>query len=49
VAGSRSGCAIELPPRRAVEAGLLDQLAASADYRTSLEVLGYAHPGAVGS
>jgi hypothetical protein len=49
VAGSRSGCAIQLPPRRAVEPGLLDQLAASADYRTSLEILGYAHPGAGGS
>jgi hypothetical protein len=32
-------------PRRAAEPGLLDQLAASADYRTSLELLGYHHPG----
>jgi hypothetical protein len=48
VAGSRSGCVIQLPPRRSAEPLLLDQLAASADYRTSLELLGYAHPGSDG-
>ena len=45
VAGSRGGCEIKPVPRRAAEPGLLDQLAASADYQTSLELLGYEHPG----
>jgi hypothetical protein len=44
VSGSR-GCQIKPVPRREAEPGLLDQLAASADYRTSLELLGYDHPG----
>jgi protein O-GlcNAc transferase len=44
VAGSRVGCVIQQAPRRPVEPGLLDQLTASADYRTSLEILGYGHP-----
>jgi hypothetical protein len=45
VAGSRGGCQIRPVPRRAVEPGLLDQLSASPDYQTSLELLGYDHPG----
>ena len=45
VSGSRGGCQIRPVPRRAAEPGLLDQLAASADYRTSLELLGYDYPG----
>ena len=45
VAGSRGGGQIQALPRRAAEPGLLDQLAASPDYRTSLELLGYDHPG----
>jgi hypothetical protein len=45
VSGSRGGYQIKPVPRRAAEPGLLDQLAASADYRTSLELLGYHHPG----
>ena len=45
VSGSRGGCQIKPVPRRPAEPGLLDQLAASADYRTSLELLGYDHPG----
>jgi len=32
-------------PRRPVEAGLLGDLAANADYRASIEMLGYEHPG----
>jgi hypothetical protein len=49
VAGSRGRCAIEPAPRRAAESALLEQLAASPDYRTSLELLGYTHPGEGGS
>ena len=45
VSGSRGGFEIRPVPRRPVESGLLDQLAARADYRTSLELLGYEHPG----
>jgi protein O-GlcNAc transferase len=45
VSGSRGGYQIKPVPRRPAEPGLLDQLAASADYRTSLELLGYHHPG----
>jgi hypothetical protein len=44
VSGSRGGCQIQPVPRRTAEPGLLDQLAASADYQTSLELLGYQHP-----
>ena len=44
VSGSRGGFEIRPVPRRAAEPGLLDQLAASADYQTSLELLGYDHP-----
>jgi hypothetical protein len=45
VSGSRGGCQIKPVPRRTAEPGLLDRLAASADYQTSLELLGYDHPG----
>jgi hypothetical protein len=44
VSGSRDGCLIKPVPRRTAEPGLLDQLAASADYQISLELLGYHHP-----
>ena len=44
VSGSRGGCQIQPVPRRTAEAGLLDELAASADYQASLELLGYHHP-----
>jgi hypothetical protein len=33
-------------PRRALDPGLLDQVAANSDYRASLELLGYDHPPA---
>ena len=32
-------------PRKSVEPGLLAELAANADYRASIEMLGYEHPG----
>jgi protein O-GlcNAc transferase len=44
VSGSRGGSEIRPVPRRSAEPGVLDQLAASADYQTSLELLGYDHP-----
>ena len=43
VAGSRGGTEIQPAPRRVVEPALLEQLAASPDYRASLELLGYRH------
>jgi hypothetical protein len=45
VGGSRIGFKIGPVPRRPVELDLLETLAANRDYRTSLELLGYAHPG----
>jgi hypothetical protein len=44
VSGSRGGTEIQPVPRRAVDPGLLDQVAANADYRASLALLGYDHP-----
>jgi hypothetical protein len=44
VSGSRGGAQIQPVPRRAVDPGLLDHVAANPDYRTSLELLGYDHP-----
>jgi hypothetical protein len=44
VSGSRGRTEIQPVPRRAVDPGLLGQLAANADYRASLELLGYDHP-----
>lgn len=44
VSGSRGGTMIRPVPRRAVNPGLLDQVAANLDYRSSLELLGYDHP-----
>ncbi|MCC6675889.1 MAG: hypothetical protein IT436_01980 [Phycisphaerales bacterium] len=44
VGGSRGQDRISLPPRRAIDAGLLDRFAASADYRATIELLGYGHP-----
>jgi Sulfotransferase family len=44
VSGSRGGTEIQPVPRRAVDPGLLDQVGANPDYRTSLELLGYDHP-----
>jgi hypothetical protein len=44
VSGSRGGPAIRPVPRRAVDPGLLDQIAANSDYQKSLELLGYHHP-----
>ncbi len=44
VAGSRGGTEIRPVPRRPVAPELLDTLAANADYRASLEILGYEHP-----
>ena len=44
VSGSRGGPAIRPVPRRAVDPGLLDEIAANSDYQKSLELLGYHHP-----
>jgi hypothetical protein len=44
VSGSRGGTQIKAVPQRAVDPGLLDQIAANPDYRASLELLGYDHP-----
>ena len=44
VAGSRGGGEIQPVPRREVEPELLGELAANADYRASLDLLGYEHP-----
>jgi hypothetical protein len=44
VAGRRGGGEIRAVPRRPVEPDLLEAIAANADYRTSLELLGYQHP-----
>jgi hypothetical protein len=46
VSGSRGGSEIQPVPRRALDPGLLDQVAANSDYRASLELLGYDHPPA---
>ena len=43
VSGSRGGTEIQPVPRRPLDPGLLDQIAANSDYRTSLELLGYDH------
>ena len=43
--GLRAGGAIAPLPRRDTPPPLLARLAASADYRESLEILGYTHPG----
>jgi hypothetical protein len=45
VAGSRGSTSIRPVARRPMDPGLLDELAANPDYRTSLELLGYDHPG----
>jgi hypothetical protein len=44
VAGSRGGQSIQPVPRRPAAPDLLAKLAESADYRASLELLGYQHP-----
>jgi hypothetical protein len=44
VSGSRGRTAIQPVPRRALDPGLRDQVAANPDYRASLELLGYDHP-----
>jgi hypothetical protein len=46
VAGCRSGGRIEPAPRRPIEPDFLAAVALNTDYRRSLELLGYAHPGA---
>ena len=38
------GAQIKLAPRRHAEAGLLEQFAANSDYRSAIDLLGYAHP-----
>jgi hypothetical protein len=48
VAGSRGGFEIRPVPRRPVDPALVDALSAHPDYQTSLELLGYTHPGADG-